>query len=260
MDPLLSGPSTEIDKNLWTSSSRMGMITYAMYPLTVALGLKAWPFNIFATPWLTDWAYKCVQKSMCDCSLGGLVLMSARSFNSKSSYFHRWFGRIVFILSTLHVVLWTVQLFRDQDPYGKATFFVVWKYWRFQAGVAAYAAVCAMALMSLHPLRKRFYEITYYMHAALAVALLVGSALHYKCVRGRDPGGFLQRLGRTTYNGVLDTWRPIATSPSVSGAASASSDGLIGSSLTVRPSRSSSFDLPLAPAPPRSSTRSRTSV
>lgn len=58
MDPLLSGPNTEVDKNFWTSSSRMGMIAYAMYPLVVALALKAWPFNIFATPWLTDWAYK----------------------------------------------------------------------------------------------------------------------------------------------------------------------------------------------------------
>lgn len=101
-------------------------------------------------------------------------------FDSKSSYFHRWFGRIVFLLSTLHVILWTIQLFKDEDPYGRPTYYVVWAYWRFHAGVVAYAAICAMAVMSLNPLRKRFYEITYYMHAALAVILLVGSALHYQ--------------------------------------------------------------------------------
>lgn len=156
MDPLLSGPNTDVDKNYWTSSSRLGLISYAMYPLVVSLALKMWPFNIFATPWLTDWAY------------------------NKTGLFHRWFGRIIFILATLHVVLWTIQLFKDQDPYGRATFYPVWEYWRFKAGVVAYAAICAMVVLSLAPLRKRFYEITYYLHAALVIVLLVGSALHYK--------------------------------------------------------------------------------
>lgn len=100
--------------------------------------------------------------------------------DSKTGFFHRWFGRVIFILSTIHVALWSVQLFRDSDPFGRASWYPVWDYWRFQAGVVAYVAICAMMVLSLEPFRKRFYEITYYLHAALAVALLVGSALHFK--------------------------------------------------------------------------------
>jgi len=110
-DPLLAGPNYRIDKNYWVSSSRVGMIAYALLPLSVTLALKMWPFAIFAVPMLVNYGI------------------------DKTALFHQWFGRIVWALSTVHVGLWTKQLFIDMDPYGTPVFFAVWSYWRFNAGV-----------------------------------------------------------------------------------------------------------------------------
>ena len=109
-DPLLAGPNYRIDKNLWTSSSRIGMIAYALLPLSVTLALKMWPFAVFAVPFLVNYGF------------------------DKTALFHQWLGRIIWVLSTIHVGLWTRQLFIDMDPYGKPVFFDVWQYWRFNAG------------------------------------------------------------------------------------------------------------------------------
>jgi hypothetical protein len=57
-DPSLSSPNYRIDKNLWVSSSRVGMIAYAILPLSVALALKQWPFAVFSTPIVFDTSYK----------------------------------------------------------------------------------------------------------------------------------------------------------------------------------------------------------
>lgn len=120
-DPLLAGINYEIDKNWWVSSSRVGMIAYVLLPLSVTLALKMWPFAVFAVPMLINYGI------------------------DKTAVFHHWFGRVIWVLSTIHVGLWSKQLFLDFDPYGYPVFFAMWKYWRFNAGVV----VCLNAISVL---------------------------------------------------------------------------------------------------------------
>ncbi|GAA93512.1 hypothetical protein E5Q_00153 [Mixia osmundae IAM 14324] len=158
-DPLLTTANYRIAKNYWTSSSRVGMIAYALLPLVITLAVKLWPFNIFAIPFLTNYGF------------------------DKTAFFHRWVGRLIFALSTVHVGLWTKQLLLDIDPYGNAVFYDVWIYYRFIAGVVAYVALCAMVVLSFNPLRSRFYELFYYSHVALSIAFLVGCLVHFETLQ-----------------------------------------------------------------------------
>lgn len=110
-DPLLAAPNFTIYRLMWTTSSRIGLIAYALLPLVVCLSLKMWPFAVFAIPWLTDYSY------------------------DKTAVMHRWFGRIVWVLSTAHTVTFAIQLAWDYDPYGRRILLVVWEYYRFNWGV-----------------------------------------------------------------------------------------------------------------------------
>jgi hypothetical protein len=109
-DPLLSGPNYTIDKNWWASANRVGLIGYALLPLSVALALKQWPMNIFATPFFTN------------------------IHIDKTAFWHRWIGRIVWIISTVHAALWTKQLYIDISPFDEPTWNVAWKWHRLVAG------------------------------------------------------------------------------------------------------------------------------
>ena len=109
-DPLLSGHNYDIQKSLWTASSRVGLIAYALLPLVVTVALRLWPFGIFSIPWLTNYGA------------------------DKTAIFHRWFGRIVWMLSTVHVGLWIKQLYLDLDPYGNPIFLSSFQYYRFVGG------------------------------------------------------------------------------------------------------------------------------
>lgn len=111
-DPLLAGPNYTIDKNFWTSANRIGLIAYALLPLSVSLALKQWPFNIFAVPFFTNLGI------------------------DKTAFWHRWIGRLVWILSTVHSGLWTKQLFIDVNPFNEPTWNCVWKWHRLAAGGA----------------------------------------------------------------------------------------------------------------------------
>lgn len=111
-DPLLAGPNYTIDKNFWASGNRIGLIAYALLPLSVALALKQWPMNIFATPFLTNLHI------------------------DKTAFWHRWIGRIIWMLSTVHAGLWTKQLFIDISPFSEPTWYCAWKWHRLAAGGA----------------------------------------------------------------------------------------------------------------------------
>lgn len=109
-DPLLSGPSYTIEKGLWESSSRVGLIAYALLPLSVALALKQWPMNPFAAPFFTNLGI------------------------DRTAFWHRWTGRLIWVLSTVHTGLWSKQMFIDQDPFNEPTWNVAWKWHRLLAG------------------------------------------------------------------------------------------------------------------------------
>lgn len=63
-DPLLAAPNTDVAASWWTSSNRIGMISYAMLPFIVTLAVKQWPFNIWATPFLTNYHFDKVSHTM----------------------------------------------------------------------------------------------------------------------------------------------------------------------------------------------------
>jgi hypothetical protein len=45
-------PTATIQKSLWTSSNRLGVIAFALTPLVTVLAIKSWPFGILATPFV----------------------------------------------------------------------------------------------------------------------------------------------------------------------------------------------------------------
>lgn len=79
-------PHYTIEKAWWTSGNRTGIIAFALFPLCVLFALKAPPFAIFAIP--------------------GLVQLHF----DKLAWLHRWSGRLIWLMSFLHGVIWAIQL------------------------------------------------------------------------------------------------------------------------------------------------------
>ncbi|PLW29817.1 hypothetical protein PCASD_25485 [Puccinia coronata f. sp. avenae] len=155
-DPLLSAPNVNLPRAMWTLSSRFGLIAYAMIPLVVSIGLKSWPFNIFAIPWLTHYGF------------------------DRTSVIHRWTGRLIWVWSTIHTITFAIQLNGDINPYGHTLLTDVWQYYRFNWGVVAYIALTITICFSFNPLRNRYYEFFYCSHVVLSILFLVGCVIHYE--------------------------------------------------------------------------------
>ncbi|WRT70084.1 uncharacterized protein IL334_007078 [Kwoniella shivajii] len=124
-----------ISKSWWTSGSRFGFTAFALMPLTVLFALKAPPIAIFALRAFTH------------------------IYSDKLALFHRATAWIVWGFTTIHVALWTVQLFQDQQK-GRAVWFLIWNSYRFIFGCVAYAAMTAVMVLSLKPVRKNSYEVS----------------------------------------------------------------------------------------------------
>ncbi|MBW0495591.1 hypothetical protein O181_035306 [Austropuccinia psidii MF-1] len=155
----LVAPGTNVPRNLWTISSRFGLVAYAMIPFVISIALKSWPFNLFATPWLTHYGF------------------------DRASVIHRWTGRLIWIWSTIHTITFMVQLGHDSNPYGHAVLTDVSKYYRFKWGFVAYIALTIIIAFSFNPLRNRHYEFFYLSHVLLSIVFLVGCIVHSKPLR-----------------------------------------------------------------------------
>lgn len=153
----LALPNYNISKTWWTSGSRFGLIAFALMPLVVLFALKAPPF----------------------------ALLALRAFThlhaDKLALLHRWTGRIVWLFTTLHVALWTVELFKDSrnDGTGRSVWNVAWLYSKFIWAVVGYAGMTGLIVLSIKSIRKRVYELFYILHVVLTIVTLVGSLLHY---------------------------------------------------------------------------------
>ncbi|KAM0753167.1 hypothetical protein T439DRAFT_378880 [Meredithblackwellia eburnea MCA 4105] len=153
-DPLLAAPNYDIDANWWTAGDRLGLIAFAMFPLSVTLAVKQWPFNIWATPFLSNYHF------------------------DKTAIMHRWSGRIIWLFSTAHTAAWTKELVLDKDPFGRPVFIPALQYWRFLAGLIAYGVLCILVLFSFKPFRTRYYEFFYWSHVILVVIFLAACIIH----------------------------------------------------------------------------------
>lgn len=131
----LSGPTYTISKAFWTSGSRFGIIAFALTPLVVLLALKAPPIALLAWRPLTHLYF------------------------DKLATFHKAVAWLIWGLTTIHVALWTVQLFYDKRN-GDAVWFIAWTSYRFIFGAIAYASMTAIIVLSLKPIRKSGYEVS----------------------------------------------------------------------------------------------------
>ena len=104
-------PRYTIVKAWWTSAARTGQIAFALFPLCVLLALKAPPFAVFSISFLTNIHF------------------------DKLSWIHRWSGTLIWLVTTLHVVSWSVQLAQDQRPStGRIAYTYAWQYDKFILG------------------------------------------------------------------------------------------------------------------------------
>jgi hypothetical protein len=104
-------PQYTISKSFWSSSARTGQIAFALFPLCILFALKAPPFAIFSIPFMIQLYF------------------------DKLAWLHRWSGRLIWFLTTIHVVLWSIQLVRDVHPTtGRVAYVYAWAYTRFIYG------------------------------------------------------------------------------------------------------------------------------
>ena len=129
-----TAPLFPIEKSMWTLGSRFGFIAFALMPLVVVFALKSPPVAFL--------------------SLRPL----AHLFADKLATLHRAAGWLIWSITTVHVVLWTIQLFEDSFN-GIPTWVYVWMNYRFICGAAAYLAMTAIMVLSLRPVRKHRYEV-----------------------------------------------------------------------------------------------------
>ncbi|KAH7926310.1 hypothetical protein BV22DRAFT_365979 [Leucogyrophana mollusca] len=145
-----------IGKAWWTSSARTGQIAFALFPLCVIFALKAPPFALFAIPFMIQ------------------------LFFDKMAWLHRWSGRLIWFLATVHVALWSVQLARDKRAgTGSVAYTYAWSYEPFIYGWIAFGLLTLLILLSIHPIRRKFYETFYLLHILLVPLTLIASALHH---------------------------------------------------------------------------------
>ena len=99
-------PQYTIQKSFWTSAARFGNIAFALFPLCILFALKAPPFAVFAMPYMIQLHF------------------------DKLALLHKWSGRIVWLISAVHVILWSIQLSTDVRP---ETGDHIWPYaWQYQ--------------------------------------------------------------------------------------------------------------------------------
>lgn len=101
-------PRFTIWKAWWTSGARAGLTAFALFPLTVLLALKTPPFAILSS---RHFVHLCFDKL---------------------AFLHRWCGFLVWLLTTLHAIVWSVQLAMDRRPStGKIVYEYAWQYEKF---------------------------------------------------------------------------------------------------------------------------------
>ena len=102
-----------ISKSWWTVAGRTGNIAFALFPLCILFGLKAAPFTIFALPYTIQFSF------------------------DKLSTAHRWVGRLIYLITVIHVVCWSIQLATTNNPVtGRNAYIYAWLHPQFIWGWA----------------------------------------------------------------------------------------------------------------------------
>lgn len=143
----------------WTVGGRFGLMTNALTPFVVILALKQVP-----------WAFI------------SLRLLGSYSFE-RLSFLHKWGGRILAAFGVVHTVLWSIQLYRDQQFGGSIwTFVFIWN--KFRWAWVALGFLVLLTVLSIGPIRKNYYEFFYISHIICAIGFMVATALHHPPLAG----------------------------------------------------------------------------
>ncbi|CAE6414147.1 unnamed protein product [Rhizoctonia solani] len=216
--PIASTPTTRqpeytIPKAWWTAGGRTGIIAFSLFPLCVLFALKAPPFAVFALPFTTQMHF------------------------DKLALLHRWSGRIIWIITTIHVATWGVQLGKDErhGVAGGIAWDYVWQYPLFIYGLVGYIFMTFLVALSLSPIRTHYYETFYLLHVILVPLTLIFSALHFPQIwhwcwvaLGLWGGERLFRWARGAWvNGAVGPWGsfgPVGSVPEATNIAEKSSE------------------------------------
>ncbi|UKZ94515.1 uncharacterized protein TrAFT101_009386 [Trichoderma asperellum] len=144
--------STPTKQVLRYVSDRTGIISFANFPFIWLFGMR----NNVAL-WLTGWDFG--------------------TYNN----FHRWCARISTIEAVIHSVLYTVLIFMD----GGITYYAWWfTMWFWNAGQMATVFMCALLILSVYWIRRRFYETFLVIHIGLSILLLLTMLGHVSIFNG----------------------------------------------------------------------------
>ncbi|GMK59551.1 hypothetical protein CspeluHIS016_0801570 [Cutaneotrichosporon spelunceum] len=130
--------------DLKNNSNRAGYLALAHLPLLILLAIKTpLPLPVF------------------------LPSLSYEHYN----FLHRWAGRSVWLAVTVHMSCWLNQ-FISTGQWDQ-----VWKS-KTVRGMIAYAMLCMVAITSIKPVRRRFYQVFWTAHIAFFVGFFAAVCYH----------------------------------------------------------------------------------
>ncbi|SNX84462.1 uncharacterized protein MEPE_03171 [Melanopsichium pennsylvanicum] len=138
----------------WTTGDRTGDITMGLVPIVLIMALKQVPFALLSTRFFGGYAF------------------------DRLSFLHNWGGRIIWLFGTAHLVTWTIQLNKDTGI-GQPVWSFVFMWTKFRWGWVSYGFLTAMIVLSIGPIRNRFYEWFYIAHVVTVAGFIITAMLHH---------------------------------------------------------------------------------
>ncbi|KAM6479473.1 ferric reductase like transmembrane component-domain-containing protein [Trichoderma sp. SZMC 28011] len=143
------GPTRQVLRYV---SDRTGIVSFANFPFIWLFGMR----NNVAM-WLTGWDFG--------------------TYNN----FHRWCARISTVEAVVHSILYTVLIFMNGGWNYYASWFTMW-FWN--AGLMATMFMCALLILSVYWIRRRFYEAFLIIHIGLSILILFTMLGHVSIFNG----------------------------------------------------------------------------
>ncbi|CBQ73125.1 conserved hypothetical protein [Sporisorium reilianum SRZ2] len=138
----------------WTSGDRTGDITMGLVPIVLIMALKQVPFALLSTRFFGGYSF------------------------DRLSFLHKWGGRIIWLFGTAHLVTWCIQLNKD-TRIGQPVWSFVFMWTKFRWGWVSYGFLTAMIVLSIGPIRNRFYEWFYLAHVVTVAGFIITAMLHH---------------------------------------------------------------------------------
>ncbi|KAJ1032917.1 hypothetical protein NDA16_000196 [Ustilago loliicola] len=138
----------------WTTGDRTGDITMGLVPIVLIMALKQVPFAPLSTRFFGGYGF------------------------DRLSFLHKWGGRIIWLFGTAHLVTWCIQLNKD-TRIGEPVWTFVFMWTKFRWGWVSYGFLTAMIVLSIGPIRNRFYEWFYFAHVVTVAGFIITAMLHH---------------------------------------------------------------------------------